>query len=95
MSVSKKPFSTPTKTGTDRNGPERTWPNDDFSEARLSQTLNGQTFRLPPPFDGKVAEAQDKWRGRDNTRRLWSKDAGLWTGGDEADWLGWLDIIDS
>ena len=23
--------------------------------------------------------------------RIWARDAGLWTGGDEADWLGWLD----
>ncbi len=26
----------------------------------------------------------------DWSRRLWAKDATLWTGGDEADWLGWL-----
>ncbi len=24
-------------------------------------------------------------------RRIWSKDASVWTGSDEADWLGWLD----
>ncbi len=59
----------------------------------MSQTLNEQTFQLPPALGDKVAEAQDKWRSRDGTRRLWRKDAGLWTGGDEAHWLGWLDII--
>ena len=26
--------------------------------------------------------------------RLWSRDAGLWTGTDEASWLGWLGIVD-
>jgi transaldolase / glucose-6-phosphate isomerase len=25
-------------------------------------------------------------------RRLWSRDASLWTGADEASWLGWLGI---
>lgn len=25
-------------------------------------------------------------------RRLWAKDPGLWTGSDEAQWLGWLDL---
>ena len=25
-------------------------------------------------------------------RRLWAKDAEVWTGGDEARWLGWLDV---
>jgi transaldolase/glucose-6-phosphate isomerase len=26
-------------------------------------------------------------------RRLWARDASLWTGADEAKWLGWLDIV--
>ena len=27
-------------------------------------------------------------------QRLWQRDATLWTGSDEANWLGWLDIVD-
>src|SRR5258706_2548434 len=27
-------------------------------------------------------------------QRLWQRDASLWTGSDEASWLGWLDIVD-
>ena len=27
-------------------------------------------------------------------QRLWNRDATLWTGEDEASWLGWLDIIE-
>src|SRR5271156_6827613 len=26
-------------------------------------------------------------------KRLWEKDASLWTGNDESQWLGWLDIV--
>ena len=30
----------------------------------------------------------------DKMQRLWQRDASLWTGDDEANWLGWLDIIE-
>ena len=29
------------------------------------------------------------------TQRLWARDATLWTGKDEARWLGWLDIVEA
>ena len=32
------------------------------------------------------------WTKKGNVRRLWAKDATLWTGADENKWLGWLDI---
>ncbi len=59
----------------------------------MSQTLNELSIRLPPPFADKVAQVQERWQRMDNTRRLWRKDATLWTGHDEAAWLGWLDVI--
>jgi transaldolase / glucose-6-phosphate isomerase len=59
----------------------------------LGETLNEQTIALPAALAGDVAKAQDAWVSEDGTRRLWSKDAALWTGGDESAWLGWLDII--
>ena len=37
-----------------------------------------------------VDAALDAWRA-DTVRRLWQGDASLWTGADEARWLGWLD----
>jgi transaldolase/glucose-6-phosphate isomerase len=36
--------------------------------------------------------ALKSWADKGNIRRLWTKDASLWTGADEAKWLGWLDI---
>jgi transaldolase/glucose-6-phosphate isomerase len=59
----------------------------------LGDTLNGQTIALPPQLANQLTTAQQAWRLRENTRRLWSKDASLWTGRDEGDWLGWLDIV--
>jgi len=61
----------------------------------LGEKLNHQTIALLQPLAGQVAEAREAWRSKENIRRLWNKDATLWTGRDERDWLGWLDIIDS
>ena len=59
----------------------------------MGDTINGQTIALPPQLADKLALAQQAWRSRENTQRLWSKDASLWTGRDEGAWLGWLDIV--
>jgi transaldolase / glucose-6-phosphate isomerase len=64
-------------------------------ERTLVDTLNQQTIALPQPLMREVALAQDAWRSKQNTRRLWSADAALWTGGDEGDWLGWLHIAEN
>jgi len=64
----------------------------DFGIETLGQTQNEQTMALPQPLISEVAKAQEAWRANENTRRLWSADATLWTGRDESDWLGWLDI---
>jgi transaldolase / glucose-6-phosphate isomerase len=61
----------------------------------LGERLNKQTIALPAALQSKVERAQAAWQSKGNTHRLWSKDATLWTGGGEGDWLGWLDIIDS
>ncbi|MGD0141766.1 MAG: bifunctional transaldolase/phosoglucose isomerase [Rhizomicrobium sp.] len=39
-----------------------------------------------------VQDELDIWTDQGNVRRLWAGDASLWTGADEAKWLGWLDI---
>lgn len=51
------------------------------------------TYRIPAALGADVEAALDDWtRGR-HTERLWSRDASLWTGGDEAKWLDWLTVI--
>ncbi len=49
---------------------------------------------LPADLVKAVNEAQKNWDRSKKTERLWSRDALLWTGSDEAKWLGWLDIVD-
>jgi len=53
-----------------------------------------QTFKLPEALASSVNKTIDDWRSGDKVRRLWKHDASLWTGTDEANWLGWLDITD-
>ena len=61
----------------------------------LGAAHNSQTIALPQPLKSELDAALERWRSSGNIRRLWNEDATLWTGGDEADWLGWLDVIDA
>jgi transaldolase/glucose-6-phosphate isomerase len=56
--------------------------------------INHQTYKLPASLDGDVAAKLKEWDAQGGTRRLFARDASLWTGTDEASWLGWLSIID-
>ena len=40
----------------------------------------------------ELSAACRDWDARQGTRRLFERDATLWTGGDEARWLDWLDL---
>lgn len=53
-------------------------------EARL-------TAVLPPELVTRFEEEADRWWRTRDTTRLLARDAALWTGADEARWLGWLD----
>ena len=55
-------------------------------------TLTEDGMRLGPALDAALAESIRAWARSGMVRRLWAKDAGVWTGGDEARWLGWLDV---
>ena len=56
----------------------------------LGETLNGQSFTLPDDLKASVEKLTETARTEAWNRRMWSGDAGLWTGKDEAQWLGWL-----
>jgi transaldolase / glucose-6-phosphate isomerase len=61
--------------------------------ANLGAKIDGQTYKLPSELEKAVAESLESWRHDGNVRRLWAGDARIWTGADEAKWLGWLDIV--
>jgi transaldolase/glucose-6-phosphate isomerase len=61
--------------------------------AYLGENLDSQTYKLSPALEKAVSAALETWRHEGNVRRLWAGDARLWTGADEAKWLGWLGIV--
>src|SRR5207244_2352568 len=60
----------------------------------LGGKLNAMSWKLPKELDDGVKAALEDWRKEGKVRRLWDGDSGLWTGTDEAQWLGWLTVID-
>ena len=49
---------------------------------------------LPESLAATVKATIADWQSGGKMQRLWQRDATLWTGSDEASWLGWLDIVD-
>jgi transaldolase/glucose-6-phosphate isomerase len=60
----------------------------------VAPRVSRQTYTLPQDLAASVKTAKDDWRANGKVRRLWQRDAALWTGTDEADWLGWLGITE-
>jgi glucose-6-phosphate isomerase len=56
--------------------------------------LGRMSLALPEEYASEVEATLDEWQQGDKIRRLWARDASLWTGSDEADWLGWLWITE-
>ncbi|MGE3784894.1 MAG: bifunctional transaldolase/phosoglucose isomerase, partial [Alphaproteobacteria bacterium] len=60
----------------------------------LGSMLNPLSYTLPKELDDGVKAALEDWRKEGKVRRLWAGDASLWTETDEANWLGWLTVVD-
>jgi transaldolase/glucose-6-phosphate isomerase len=54
--------------------------------------INHLSYSLPDDLGTAVRESLAEWEAYGKSRRLWARDASLWTGKDEAQWLGWLGI---
>ena len=61
---------------------------------RAQPKVSPQSYVLPADLDKAVKTTLDDWRANGKVRRLWDRDATLWTGTDEDKWLGWLTIVD-
>src|SRR4029078_1413371 len=53
-----------------------------------------ESYSLPDSLTKQVADAVADWTKGDKVRRLWQRDASLWTNTDEAKWLGWLGVTE-
>jgi len=62
----------------------------DANKARI----NEQTYTLPAALDAEVKAKLKEFDAQGGTRRLWAGDASLWTGTDEASWIGWIGIVE-
>jgi transaldolase/glucose-6-phosphate isomerase len=54
--------------------------------------MNRLSYTLPSDLEETLHSTLDAWQNDGKLERLWGRDATLWTGDDEADWLGWLNI---
>ena len=64
------------------------------TQLKASPQVSHQTYKLPDALAAAVKASIDEWRAAGKVRRLWQRDASLWTGTDEANWLGWLSITE-
>ena len=60
----------------------------------VGDKLSAMRMALPAELKTAVDATLEDWRKHGKVRRLWQRDASLWTGKDEAKWLAWLDIVD-
>ena len=49
---------------------------------------------LPESLATAVKSTLADWQSGGKMKRLWDRDASLWTGSDESKWLGWLDVVE-
>ena len=66
----------------------------DKRAAMLGDKLAQLTIKLPPELQTAAEKAREDWRSAGKLRDLWAGDAKVWTGADEAKWLGWLGVVD-
>jgi len=64
-------------------------------KAIMGADINRQSYRIPADLDKAVKASLEDWRVNGKVRRLWARDASLWSGTDEANWLGWLGITEA
>ncbi len=64
------------------------------TKREITPKVNHQTYTLPQELTAAVRSSIDDWRAAGKVRRLWQRDASLWTGADEANWLGWLGVTE-
>ena len=57
----------------------------------LGAAISPQKLALGTNLQKAVEKSTEEWRAAAKIRRLWQKDASVWTGEDEDKWLGWLD----
>ncbi|HYL35986.1 MAG TPA: bifunctional transaldolase/phosoglucose isomerase [Bryobacteraceae bacterium] len=56
--------------------------------------VDPQSYSVPAEIGGQLQEAIEDWKMAGKVRRLWGRDASLWSRSDEASWMGWMGITE-
>jgi transaldolase/glucose-6-phosphate isomerase len=56
--------------------------------------INRLTWKLPEDLARSVTATLKDWKKTGKVQKLWARDASLWTGTDEGQWLGWLGVTE-
>lgn len=59
----------------------------------MERMLNTIKYSLIAELEAALKSEIEQSRADRKIERIWAKDAGVWTGDDEAKWLGWLTIV--
>ncbi len=62
-------------------------------EAVLGERLMRVSLALSGELENAVVAAGKSWSQDGKVRRIWERDASVWTNGPESKWLGWLDVV--
>lgn len=62
--------------------------------ALMGTKLTTLKTSLPSDLQSALDAGLEDWRKAGTIRRLWRKDAAVWTSQSEADWVNWLDVVD-
>jgi transaldolase/glucose-6-phosphate isomerase len=56
--------------------------------------VSGLKASLPEALAAQVKTRAADWQSSGKLKRVWQRDATVWTGADEASWLDGLDVVD-
>src|SRR5579862_6411073 len=70
------------------------WRQSPKARSKKDRSVSALKTSLPESLAATVKATTAEWKSSGKIQRLWQHDATLWTGTDEANWLGWLDIVD-
>jgi transaldolase/glucose-6-phosphate isomerase len=59
-----------------------------------AQEVDPQTYNVPPDAAKEIDASLEGWKLSGKVRRMWMRDASVWTRSDESKWLGWLGITE-
>jgi transaldolase / glucose-6-phosphate isomerase len=64
------------------------------ADAPVPVTARNFSYHLPENLAKAVQTTLDDWNAHGKAKRLWARDASLWTNTDESKWLAWLGITE-